>query len=139
MNPWLIFWAPQLTLPFGGSVAQRIEPNTNWFFDSIGSSAGDGSIERKAFEVASYGRQLGLITEVLVDLAAQVKPATPGARRSLERLQRIQARIEQIKEQDADDLLTELDAVLQRLKKHHGDRLVQARRRIEHTLSAAEA
>ena len=35
MNPWFFFWAPQLTMPFGGSVAQRIEPDTRWFFGGI--------------------------------------------------------------------------------------------------------
>ena len=67
MYPWLFLWAPQLQLPFSGDVAQRIEPRTQWFFDGIDASAGDGRIERRAFEVASYGRQLGLLAEVLVE------------------------------------------------------------------------
>jgi hypothetical protein len=40
-------------------VAQRIEPNANWFFDSISGQAGNAKMEKKDFEVASYGRQLG--------------------------------------------------------------------------------
>ena len=40
MNPWFFFWAPQLTMPFGGSVAQRIEPDTTWFFNGIAPTAG---------------------------------------------------------------------------------------------------
>ena len=35
MYPWLWFWAPQFHFPFSGSVAQRIEPDTRWFFDGI--------------------------------------------------------------------------------------------------------
>jgi hypothetical protein len=65
--PWLWFWAPQLHFPFSGNVAQRIEPDTRWFFQGIDPSAGDPHIEEKAFAVASYGRQLGLITEVLIE------------------------------------------------------------------------
>jgi hypothetical protein len=34
-------------------------PNANWFFDAIPAQAGNAKIEQKAFEVASYGRQLG--------------------------------------------------------------------------------
>jgi hypothetical protein len=130
MNPWLVFWAPQLHLPFGGSVAQRIDPTSNWFFDGISSTAGDPVIERKAFEVASYGRQLGLLTEVLLDLAAQAKPATAKGRRSLQRLQEIQARIEELKERDADDLLREVEALVERLKRNHKAQLPRLRQRM---------
>src|SRR4249920_969402 len=122
MYPWFFFWAPQVTLPFGGSVAQRIEPSTNWFFDGIDPGAGDPAIERKAFEVASYGRQLGLLTEVLVDLAAQT-PTTAKGRKSLQRLQEIQRRIEEVKERDAIDALEQIDGLLARLKKTHPERV----------------
>ena len=134
MYPWFFFWAPQVTLPFGGSVAQRIEPNTNWFFDGIDPGAGDPAIERKAFEVASYGRQLGLLTEVLVDLAAQTPPTTAKGRKSLQRLQEIQRRIEEVKERDAIDALEQIDGLLARLKKTHPERVAVARQRIARAL-----
>jgi hypothetical protein len=135
MNPWFFFWAPQLTMPFGGSVAQRIEPDTQWFFNGIPPTAGDPAIERKAFDVASYGRQLGLITEVLVDLAGQTPPKTAKGQKSLKRLRGIQLRIEQVKEQDAIDALEQIDALLARLKKAHPERLAAARQRIAHALA----
>jgi len=136
MVPWFFFWAPQLTMPFGGSVAQRIEPDTSWFFGAIAPGAGDPALERKAFDVASYGRQLGLITEVLVDLAAQSPPATARGRKSLRRLQDIQARIEALKERDAADLLEQIDGLLERLKKAHPERLAAARERVALALAA---
>jgi hypothetical protein len=135
MNPWFFFWAPQLTMPFGGSVAQRIEPDTQWFFNGIPPTAGDPAIERKAFDVASYGRQLGLITEVLVDLAGQTPPKTAKGQKPLKRLRDIQLRIEQVKEQDAIDALEQIDALLARLKKAHPERLAAARQRIAHALA----
>lgn len=135
MSPWFFFWAPQVTLPFGGSVAQRIEPDTQWFFNGIAPTAGDPTIERKAFDVATYGRQLGLITEVLVDLAAQTPPTTAKGQKSLKRLREIQLRIEQVKEQDAIDALEQIDALLARLKKAHPERLAAARQRIAHALA----
>lgn len=122
MFPWLFLFAPQLHFPFSGSVAQRIEPDTRWFFDGIDASAGDARIERQAFEVASYGRQLGLIAEVLVEQAEQTPPRTKAAREALRRLQQIQADIEQIKAQDAATLARDVEAGLLRLKRlHPGD------------------
>jgi hypothetical protein len=136
MYPWFFFWAPQVTLPFGGSVAQRIEPDTNWFFNGIAPGAGNPAIERKAFDVASYGRQLGLLTEVLADLAAQTPPATTQGRKSLQRLREIQQRIEELKERDAIDVLEQIDSLLTRLKKAHPERLAAARQRIARSLAA---
>ena len=99
MYPWLWFWAPQFHLPWSGGVAQRIEPNTNWFFDSIPPEAGNGKIEKEAFEIASYGKQLGLITEVLIDLAERAKPRAAKATASLDRLKSIKRDIEKLKAQ----------------------------------------
>ena len=100
--PWFWFWMPQfqfpaIHFPFSGAVAQRIEPNTNWFFDSIRPWAGDGRIEQQAFDVASYGRQLGLITDLLLDLADQQQPDSPQGREALARLAAIRAQIETLK------------------------------------------
>lgn len=139
MYPWLFFWAPQLHLPFGGSVAQRIEPNTNWFFDSIANTAGNPTIERKAFEVASYGRQLGLITEVLLDLAAKAPPGSEEGQQSLARLRDIQSKIEGIKQRDADELAQEVHALVGALKLRHRDKFPKIRRDIERALADGEA
>lgn len=139
MFPWFFFWAPQVTLPFGGSVAQRIDPDTSWFFAGIAPGAGDPAIERKAFDVATYGRQLGLIAEVLDDLATQVPPKTAQGRKSLQRLREIQQRIEAVKERDAIDVLEQIDGLLARLKKAHPERLAAARERITHALEADRA
>ncbi len=119
MFPWFFVFAPQWQLPFSGSVAQRIDPQTHWFFDGIDASAGDGRIERQAFEVATYGRQLGLLTEVLVDLANQSAPRSKSARESLERLKAIQTEIEKIKTRDAATLVRDVELALDRLQKHH--------------------
>ena len=131
MNPWFVFWAPQLQLPFSGSVAQRIEPNTSWFFDSIAPSAGDATIERRAFDVASYGRQLGLIAEVLVDIARQLPPDTEQGRDSLRRLETIQRTIEALKAQDADALVSDAEAKIALVKRKYKAKLPQLRRALD--------
>ena len=110
MFPWLMVWAPQFHYPFSGSVAQQIEPN--WFFDAIPPDAGDGRIEQQAFEVASYGRQLGLLSEVLIALADQQPALSNEANASLTRLKAIQAEIEKIKQREAGAPMADLETQL---------------------------
>ena len=135
MYPWLFLWAPQLQLPFSGDVAQRIEPRTQWFFDGIDSTSGDPVIERKAFEVASYGRQLGLLTELLLDMAAQTPPRTPAGREARQRLRKIQAQIEQLKTDDATTQVEAVEAGLQRLKTRHTAEYERLRARLQRLLA----
>jgi hypothetical protein len=98
MLPWFWFWAPTLQFPFGGSVAQNIAPDTEWFFGSIKPQAGNGATEQRIHEdVASYGRQLGLLSEVLLSLAGDASITPEQARASLARLQEIRHEIEALK------------------------------------------
>ena len=118
MFPWLWFFAPQVHLPWSGSVAQQIAPDTHWFFSGIAPGAGDARIEEKAFAVASYGKQLGLITEVLLELAQQSPKASAAARDSIAKLEAIRAEIERIKgaehAHEADALAEQVRAIQQR-------------------------
>ena len=118
MYPWLWLWAPRIELPWSGDVVQDIEPNTSWFFGSIKPQAGNAKIEQRAFEVASYGKQLGLITEVLVSLAEKQGVREPVAAASLKELKRIQREIERIKdaeyEQEFEDIQLRLEALRRR-------------------------
>ena len=130
MFPWFWFWAPQLHFPLSGSVAQRIEPDTNWFFGAISPQAGDGAIERKAFDVASYGKQLGLIAEVLVDLAEQQPPRSAKGREALKRLRQIQARIEDLKETEYQEELGRLEARIEKIRRQGGPRKAQLEKKL---------
>ena len=94
MIPWLWYWAPQFQFPFSGSVAQRIEPD---FFAAIRASAGNGDVEREAFDLASYGRQLGLITEVLLSMTSQDTVTRAKGEESLARLKVIYDEVEDVK------------------------------------------
>lgn len=98
MLPWFWFWAPQWHFPFGGSVAQNIAPDTDWFFGSIRPQAGDGATEQRIHEgVASYGRQLGLLSEVLLSIAGDESIPPEQARTSLARLKEIRQEVEALK------------------------------------------
>lgn len=117
-TPWFWFFAPQVHFPWSGSVAQHIAPDTHWFFGGIAPDAGDARVEEQAFGVASYGRQLGLITEALLDLSAQSPPSTPEGRQAVARLRDIRDRIERIKgaeqERGAADVAAQVQRVLAR-------------------------
>jgi hypothetical protein len=89
-------WAPQIHFPWSGGVMQRIDPDVTWFSNLITPGAGNAAIEEKAFtSVASYGKQLGLITEVLLALVDQADLRSES--KSVEKLRLIQQRIESLK------------------------------------------
>jgi hypothetical protein len=100
MFPWLWFFAPQVHFPWSGSVAQQIAPDTDWFFGSIRPGAGDARVEQRAFAVATYGKQLGLITEVLLQLASESPASSKKVSASIEKLQAIREQIEHIKDDE---------------------------------------
>ena len=93
MFPWLWLWMPQYHL-----FNQNVQPQTDWIFGNIAPRAGHAATEKRIHEgVASYGRQLGLITEVLLAIADQDSISPEQAGQSLERLKAIRAEIEQLK------------------------------------------
>jgi hypothetical protein len=116
MYPWLWFWAPQFYFPFSGSVAQRIEPDTRWFFDGIRPEAGNADVERQIFDVASYGRQLGLITEVLLSRTSEDAVAPEQAARSLARLEGVYREVETVKRRNCDKLARSAVEALEKLR-----------------------
>jgi hypothetical protein len=123
MYPWLWLWAPRIQFPWSGAVTQDIEPSTSWFFDGIKPDAGHAQIEEKAFAVASYGKQLGLITDVLLELAENALPPTAPARQSMHELKRIQAEIEKIKQLEYDGELKDIEGRIRAIQRKGGTRL----------------
>ena len=116
MFPWLWFWAPQIHFPWSGSVAQQIDPDIGWFFGAIRPGAGDAAVEREAFEVASYGKQLGLISEALLGLSGRSPVTAEQAALALDRLEEIRKKIESLKDEKAvtstvDSLSAQLEAL----------------------------
>lgn len=93
MFPWFWFhWAPQLHFPLSGAVTQDI-------ISGIRPAAGDAGIERAVFDVASYGRQLGWLTEVLLGEQSDATPERVArGQASLRRLQALDAEIAVIKD-----------------------------------------
>ena len=97
MFPWLFHWAPQYHFPWSGSVEQDILPDTRWFFGAIAPAAGDGQLEKEIFEANSYGRQIGILSDVLM---SQIDPSrlSPGeAERAIEQFKKLQEDVNAIK------------------------------------------
>lgn len=118
MFPWLWLWAPHLQFPLSGNVAQDYRPSTDWLFGSVQNDVGVPRIEKRAFsEVATYGRQLGLITEVLLELGRELPESATKARESLGRLKNIQKGIEDIKQTEYEREAQELAERIKALKK----------------------
>lgn len=95
-----MFWllAPNIHLPWSGSVSQGFD--LEQFFNAIPARAGDGSIERKAFDIASYGRQLGWISEVLLELGQASPALSEQASQALSRLRQASLEIEAMKRKE---------------------------------------
>jgi hypothetical protein len=136
MFPWLWLFAPQVHYPWSGAVAQHIAPETDWFFAGIAPTAGDPRIERQAFEAASYGRQLGLITEVLLDLAAQMPPRSAQGRESLARLQAIRTAIEDLKQAEHERVAESLAEQVRAIQRGGGARAEALNARLQPLLTA---
>lgn len=132
MTPWIFWWAPslRLQLPLGGDVTQEIEPNLSWFFDAIPPSAGNGRIERRAFDTASYGRQLGWITEVLIGLAERDGMPAGQAAESLRKLRHIRAEIERIKGAEYDAEAEALAQQVASVRRRGGVRATRLQQRL---------
>ncbi len=118
MYPWLWVWTPQFHFPWSGNVAQKIEPNTSWFSDLIPPEAGNAQIESQLFALASYGTQLGLITEVLLDLAKETTNLSPKATESMKKLQDLKVKMEEIKKTHYVASEARLIEELQTVRKH---------------------
>lgn len=113
MVPW-----SQFNFPWSGDVVQSIDPE--FFFGSIKTEAGDGLLEKKIFDTASYGRQLGLITEVLLTLVEKAK-LDPVTHESLKKLTEIHAAVEKIKEEHKANIEKNARRFLDKLKETDKD------------------
>ena len=120
MYPWLWFWSPQFHFPFSGSVAQRIEPD---FFSQIPPEAGNGEVEKQIADIASYGRQLGWLTEVLLSRTSPDTVPTEKAAEAQAKLEATYHEIEAVKRLNKAKLSRSAMAALEKLEATDPDAL----------------
>ena len=90
---WSFTYAPQIHWPLSGAVTQDISP-------ALLQCAGDAQVERRVLgEVASYGKQIGVLTDLLCDLAASVPPdsLSDKGRHALAQLADLREKVEALK------------------------------------------
>ena len=114
-------------LPFSGPVNQAIA--TSWFSPTLTVNyQGSARIEERVVtEVASYGRQLGWLSEIVAALLTEHPPADPSPEllRTLERFEDAIRRIAEIKASTERDAYREAQAALDRLREQAPDRLAE--------------
>lgn len=112
MNPYILPWFNLYKTPFSGNVNQQISPYTNWWSPQIEFNfAGNRQIESKVVEeVASYGKQLGIVAEAILEIAE----GKPGD--SVTQLKELTEKIEKIKQAHAIDLEEQIKQKLNQLK-----------------------
>jgi hypothetical protein len=123
MIPWYWIWSPNLHFPWSGSVVQDNAPDLSWFFGAIRPEAGVGSIEKDVFETASYGKQLGLILDVLLPLVDKDFPPKEKTARALEDLKAVYHQIEQVKTAKKADMEHAAVALLRKIEEADPDML----------------
>jgi hypothetical protein len=114
MFPWLWIYAPQISWPLSGAVTEQL--STDAFFRGIKPGAGVPAIEQQVFDQASYGKQLGWLTDVLVEAIDARTLHSPEAQASLVNLKQLSAKVERIKREHRQDRADAAIAVLDKIQ-----------------------
>lgn len=112
MNPWLFPWLGFLNGPLSGDVIQDL--TTSWLSPQFEFNfAGNHRIEAEVVaDVASYGKQLGILSEAVLELAQGKKGE------GIKRLESVVADIEKVKKRHNEKLDQKIKAQLDQLKRH---------------------
>src|SRR4051794_9110687 len=110
--PYSFFPTPQTFFPTPQTLDQPINPG--WSFGGVNINyQGNPSIERDVVEkVASYGKQLGILSEAVLELAGD---KTQKGERPIARVREIVARIEALKSESKAALEREARSAMARL------------------------
>lgn len=119
------FWPTEVKFPGADGNFQTIAPTSGWFSTTVNYKGSPEIEQRIAGEVASNGKQLGIITEAVLELAGTKKGE------KIERLRDLHKDIEEIKERTVSQMRREAEDALEKL----ADRdKAEARRVAEHVL-----
>ena len=112
MNNWLLPWWGQLRAPLSGDSNQYIAPTTTWLSPQFELNfAGNRKIEAEVVaDVASYGKQLGILSDAILELAKG------KSGKAIDRLQTLVNEVEDVKNQHKDILEQRVKADLDKLK-----------------------
>lgn len=116
MLPNLCWYAPTWHYPYS-NFTQHIAPETDWFFVNVLPGKGDAKTEQKVVrEVASYGRQLGVLTEVVLELTRQHDSEDLRELDGFKKLKRFHERIEDVKAERQNERREQVRRMLEEIK-----------------------
>jgi len=127
MFPWFWLNTTKIRFPLSGEVDQDLSTDT--FFNGIKPGAGVPEIEKRAFDQASYGKQLGWLTDLILGAVAPDTLKSDEAREALDRLKQLQAKIKRIKNEHRQDCVDAATALLDRMQEESPAELRQVLRR----------
>jgi len=111
MSTQSYMWPFNLFAP--NNLAQSILPG--WFSNVSVNYAGNADIERKVVEeIASYGKQIGILTDAVLVLAHDPPPPNEDP---IDRLRKIAAAVRALKEKNKRSLAEEASDAMARLEK----------------------
>lgn len=117
-DAWLRFWSPTFNLPGSGSIGSfSYHPNTTWGAPSLFS--GNEIVERAVYhDVATPGRQLGRLTDVVLELVEELSKmdSSIAGADSVIKLKAMSKQIEKIKEAIEDNTSAAVKEGLEKLK-----------------------
>jgi uncharacterized protein (UPF0335 family) len=129
MNPFLQPWLKFMEGMNYGDLNQAIAPVTTWFSPQYEFNfAGNPRLEKKIVaDGASYGKQLGILSEAVLELANGKKGNAVGRLKEMvSRIDRIKGQDTRALEEDIKDRLEQLkqrdDAALKRVLRQYGDK-----------------
>ncbi len=126
LNPWSTeFWQPFLSNPVKGEVDQDILPS--WFSTYITvTGQGEPELEQKIVtEVATYGKQIGELTDVVLALAESANFTDSKAQEAVRELRSIEKKVELKKKAYRSTVQQRAERALQELAKSDPDGLAQ--------------
>ena len=121
MNPWFYMSKG----PWSGDVDQNIAPVTSWLSPEVQFNfAGNKAIEAKVIsEVASYGKQIGLITDVLLEMTKDKR-----GKKVIE-LRQLAKQIETVKQKHQTELSARAASMLDELQREDPEMLSEILKR----------
>lgn len=122
-DAWLRLWSPTFNLPGSGSIGSfSYHPNTTWGAPTLFS--GNEIVEQAVYrDVATPGRQLGRLTDVVLELVNELSAMDSkiAGAESVKKLKAMSKQIEKIKEAIEDNTTAAVKEGLEKLRNNDED------------------
>lgn len=126
-DAWLRLWSPTINLPGSGSIGGfNYHPYTTWEAPSLFS--GNQAVEAGVYrEVASPGRQLGQLTDAVLEIAKALAETNPAILNgdAVKKLSDLRDEVETVKSRIEDSAANRAEKILNELRDNDPDALLR--------------